>query len=254
MKKNQSFFTMVFAIYIFAGVFSVWNFHSNGSKLSRQLDIAASVATDSPSNIEIISENELNRQPDVATENSLPNRTPVNEISGESLEPETSYDETSFDETPIDDAPIDETPIDELPIEASPSEEALMDDDSIDEESIDFESSDDTIREEDSDELLAEESESETENDDSEDADNDSDKIYYGYKVNSGVTGVRVRETSERNSDVVGHISDGDTGYILEVGDIRSKILLTDGTIGYVYNEYIQIVEISSEDVPEEYR
>ena len=53
---------------------------------------------------------------------------------------------------------------------------------------------------------------------------------------------------------MVGHISDGDTGYILEVGDIRSKILLTDGTIGYVYNEYIQIVEISSEDVPEEYR
>lgn len=239
MKKNQSFFTMVFAIYIFAGVFSVWNFHTNGSTLSRQLDIAATVATDSPSNIEIISENELNRQPDVTTENSIPNRTPVNEISSESLEPETS-----LNETPIDEAPIDKTTIDELPVEESPSEDAP----------IDEESNDDTIIEEDSDESLAEESKAETEHVDSEESDIDNDQIYYGYKVNPGVTSVRVRKTSERNSDVIGHVSSGDTGYILEVGDIRSKILLSDGTIGYVYNEYIQIVEISPEDVPEEYR
>lgn len=82
----------------------------------------------------------------------------------------------------------------------------------------------------------------------------DDGKTYYAFTVNDGVTGVRIHETAERNSKTVSHIDGGRSGYVLEQGDTRSKILTKKGTVGYIYNDYITISEIPRDDFPEEYR
>ena len=82
----------------------------------------------------------------------------------------------------------------------------------------------------------------------------DDGKTYYAFTVNDGVTGVRIRETADRNSKTVSHIDGGRSGYVLEQGDTRSKILTKKGTVGYIYNDYITISEIPGKDFPEEYR
>lgn len=82
----------------------------------------------------------------------------------------------------------------------------------------------------------------------------DDGKTYYAFTVNDGVTGVRIRESSDRNSKTVSHIDGGRSGYVLEQGDTRSKILTKKGTVGYIYNDYITISEIPRDDFPEEYR
>lgn len=82
----------------------------------------------------------------------------------------------------------------------------------------------------------------------------DDGKTYYAFTVNDGVTGVRIRETADRNSKTVSHIDGGRSGYVLEQGDTRSKILTKKGTVGYIYNDYITISEIPGKNFPEEYR
>ena len=82
----------------------------------------------------------------------------------------------------------------------------------------------------------------------------DDGKTYYAFTVNDGVTGVRIHETADRNSKTVSHIDGGRSGYVLEQGDTRSKILTKKGTVGYIYNDYITISEIPRDDFPEEYR
>ena len=82
----------------------------------------------------------------------------------------------------------------------------------------------------------------------------DDGKIYYAFTVNDGVTGVRIRETADRNSKTVSHIDGGRSGYVLEQGDTHSKILTKKGTVGYIYNNYITISKIPRDDFPEEYR
>lgn len=61
--------------------------------------------------------------------------------------------------------------------------------------------------------------------------------------VPSDVTGVRVRKTSDRESEVIALLNGGDTGIVLETGKNRTKILLPDGSAGYVFNEYLEISE-----------
>lgn len=94
------------------------------------------------------------------------------------------------------------------------------------------------------------------ETEDTDDTETEEDgKTYYAFAVNQGVIGVRVRETSGRRSNVIGSVSSGDKGYVLETGDNRTKIVTEDGLVcGYVYNEYITITEISKKDYPKEYR
>ncbi len=82
----------------------------------------------------------------------------------------------------------------------------------------------------------------------------DDGKTYYAFTVNDGVTGVRIRETADRNSKTVSHIDGGRSGYVLEQGATHSKILTKKGTVGYIYNDYITISEIPGKDFPEEYR
>ena len=80
------------------------------------------------------------------------------------------------------------------------------------------------------------------------------EKIYYGFTVRSGKTSVRVRKSAERNSSIVGHVNGGDTGYVIEEDGKRTKVVLKDGTVGYIYSEYITVSEISKKEVPKEYR
>ncbi len=80
------------------------------------------------------------------------------------------------------------------------------------------------------------------------------EKIYYGFTVKSGKSSVRVRATPERNSSIIGHVNGGDTGYVIEEDGNRTKVVLKDGTVGYIFNEYITLSEIPKKDVPKEYR
>ncbi len=59
--------------------------------------------------------------------------------------------------------------------------------------------------------------------------------------VPADVTAVRVRKTSDRESEVIALLNGGDTGIVLEIGENRSKIMLPDGSTGYVFNEYLEI-------------
>lgn len=97
------------------------------------------------------------------------------------------------------------------------------------------------------------ETDAEPENTLSED-DTEPEKVYYGFTVKPDRTSVRVRETSARNSAIVTHVNGGDTGYVIKEEGNRTQVVLADGTVGYIYNEYIELSEISKEDVPEEYR
>lgn len=74
----------------------------------------------------------------------------------------------------------------------------------------------------------------------------DEQEARYEYTVvPDDATGVRVRKTSDRGSEVIALLSGGDTGIVLEIGDTRSKIMLPDGSVGYVFNEYIQISDLT---------
>lgn len=93
----------------------------------------------------------------------------------------------------------------------------------------------------------------ETDTSDSEEA-AEPEKTYYAFTVIDGVTNVRIRETDARDSNTVSHIDGGKSGYVLEKGDRRSKILTKKGTVGYIYNEYLTFSEIPKDEFPEEYR
>lgn len=182
MKKYQSAFYLVFAVYVIAGIASIVLFFNHGSRLSRQLDEQILAQTEA-SNALIVPETEpeVQPEPEVITE----------------PEPETEP---------------------EVIAEPEPEPEP---------------------------EVIAEpEPEPEPE----------PEKIYYGFTVKSGKSSVRVRETPSRSSSIVGHLNGGDTGYVIEEDGSRTKIVMKDGTVGYIYNEYITVSEIPKEDVPEEYR
>ena len=80
------------------------------------------------------------------------------------------------------------------------------------------------------------------------------EKTYYAFTVIDGVTDVCIRETAVRNATILSHIDGGKSGYVLEKGDTRTKILTKKGTVGYIYNEYLTISEIPMDEFPEEYR
>ena len=235
MKKDHMLFPIIFLIYIAAGIVSIILFYTNGSELSRRLDAKPVVS-------------ESTKQPDSssAVGEVSPVTTPAYEAADEpqqapAAKPDTSgetQNDTVLDDQPADkpsDDPADTTSedtTDEIS-DVVPEEMSNDSNDSSDEASD--QASDDT------------DTETETDADDN--------RTYYAFAVNKGVTHVRVRMTADRSSEIVGNISDGDTGYILEAGDIRSKIVTKDGSVmGYIYNEYITITEIPKKDFPKEYR
>lgn len=219
MKKNHMPFTISFTVYLAAGIIAVILFATRGSYLSRELAASAAV----PDENVTAEQPEVSELPDVPEE---PQETPETEIPEEPQAPEIS----SEPETPP----------------AAPAQEDVITDSITDPSSESEPSADEMTTEDDEDEPTADEAATDEAGDDS--------KTYYAFTVNDGVTGVRIRETADRNSKTVSHIDGGRSGYVLEQGDTRSKILTKKGTVGYIYNDYITISEIPRDDFPEEYR
>lgn len=227
MKKNHMPFTISFAVYIAAGIIAVILFATKGSYLSRELAATAAVPD----------ENVTAEQPEVSELPDVPEKTqetPETEIPEEPQAPEI-YKEP---ETPPT-APTEEDVItDSITDPSSDSDAATA---PVDEPAADEAATDEAEDEPTADEATTDEAE-------------DDGKTYYAFTVNDGVTGVRIRETADRNSKTVSHIDGGRSGYVLEQGDTHSKILTKKGTVGYIYNDYITISEIPRDDFPEEYR
>ena len=227
MKKNHMPFTLSFTVYIAAGIIAVILFATKGSYLSRELAATAAV----PDENVTAEQPEVSELPDVPEK---PQETPETEIPEEPQAPEISKEP----ETPPT-APAEEDVItDSITDPRSDSDAATAPEDEP--------ASDEAATDEAEDEPASEESTTDEAGDDG--------KTYYAFTVNDGVTGVRIRETADRNSKTVSHIDGGRSGYVLEQGDTHSKILTKKGTVGYIYNDYITISEIPRDDFPEEYR
>ena len=228
MKKNHMPFTISFAVYLAAGIIAVILFAAKGSYLSRELAASAAV----PDENITAEQPEVSELPDVPEK---PQETPEAEIPEEPQAPEISKEP----ETPPP-APAEEDVI------TDPGSDSIADSDEATTPEDEPSADDEAATEEAGNEPDAEEATTDEAGDD--------DKIYYAFTVNDGVTGVRIRETADRNSKTVSHIDGGRSGYVLEQGDTRSKILTKKGTVGYIYNDYITISEIPRDDFPEEYR
>lgn len=219
MKKNHMLFSILFFIYAGGGVVSLIMFGMTGSYLSRKQTAPTAVVEQD------ISENATVEPLEVPTGN------PVEAPADESVEsPAKNSDNTLTSDTP-------------KPEESSePSTEATDDSDaSMSDESA----SDPTVK--------ASGSSDETDSSENEEAAKP-EKTYYAFTVIDGVTDVCIRETDARYATILSHIDGGNSGYVLEKGDTRTKILTKKGTIGYIYNEYITISEIPMNEFPEEYR
>ena len=205
MKKHQSIFPLIFAIYVIAGIAAIVLFYNHGSRLSRQLDEQVLAQTETSNDL-IVSEAEPEPEPVVEPEVVA---EPEPEAEPEVItEPEPTEPEVIAEPEPE--------------IEAEPEAEA--------------------------------EPEPEIEAEPEAEAEPEPEKIYYGFTVKAGKSSVRVRKSTDRNSSIVGRLNGGDTGYVIEEDGSRTKIVMEDGTVGYIYNEYINVSEIPIEDVPEEYR
>ncbi|MDD7176335.1 MAG: hypothetical protein SPG09_12470 [Lachnospiraceae bacterium] len=237
MKKHQSAFFLVFVTYIIVGIAAILLFHQNGSRLSHQLEANAAIEKESSSQSASMKDTDPVSDDIAVVEYVETPDTTANDVESA---PETN--ETVVTE-PIetDEAAVPEPENTGEAVSTEPVDTDLSADHS------DASSENDTTDELSENDDTDERSETDT-------TDTEPEKIYYGFTVKSGRTNVRVRKSSERNSSIVAHVNGDDTGYLIEEGKNRSKIVLADGTIGYIYNEYITVSEIPKEDVPEEYR
>lgn len=232
MKKHQSIFPLIFAIYVIAGILAIVLFYNNGSRLSRRLD--QSVLTENESVSAMTDSQESESAPD-DTQSPEVVETPASET------PETDTDDiiegTDHAVSDAATSPVSDAAVADSENSGNTTEAAISTDEIADTDEPADQSGEET-------------SEADAETDDTK----DDGKTYYSYTVNSGVSSVRVRKTANRSSKIIGHVNGGETGYVIEKGDIRSKIVTKDGTVGYIYNEYITISEISKKDVPKKYR
>ena len=72
---------------------------------------------------------------------------------------------------------------------------------------------------------------------------------YYKFTTTNRLTSLNVRVAPGLFSDVVGKLSPGSTGYIIEVSDEWSHIK-TDTVEGYCSNAYLKLEEVSMEEYP----
>ena len=202
MKKYQSAFYLVFAVYVIAGIAAIVLFFNDGSRISRQQDEQILAQTEA-SDALIISDTEPEPEPEAEPEViAEPEPEPEPEVIAEP-EPEPEP-EVIAEPEPEPEPEAEPEPEPEAEPEPEPEPEP--------------------------------------------------EKIYFGFTVKSGKTHVRVRQSSSRNSSIVGQLNSGDKGYVIKEDGSRTKIVMEDGTVGYVYNEYITVSEIPIDDVPEEYR
>lgn len=249
MKKHQSAFILVFVIYIIVGIAAILLFRQNGSHLSHQSEANASIEKEASSqsastqdtdplsdDIAVVGGVET---PDTAA-NEVESAPETNEMVVTETEP-IETDEAAVPEPEHTDEAVSKEPV-EPDLTADHSDDASSETDTTDELS----EADDTDGQSETD-ATDELPETDT-------ADTEPEKIYYGYTVKSGKTNVRVRKSTDRDSSIICLVNGDDTGYLIEKGKKRSKIVLADGAVGYIYNEYITVSEIPKKDVPKEYR
>lgn len=206
MKKNATLFLIVCAIFFVSGTAAIIRFHAISSEPA-----AISSADNPPSEADLPKPTEPEMTP------SAEDPSPDTQIEVTSQEPQTPDTGTGT----ASDAPASDDESEAPQPEAAPESETETPSDKPSEP--------------------ADEAEPEAEKDPS-----DEQEARYEYTVvPNDAAGIRVRRTSERGSEVIALLSGGDTGIVLEIGETRSKIMLPDGSVGYVFNEYIQISDLT---------
>lgn len=102
-------------------------------------------------------------------------------------------------------------------------------------------------------EAVAQETESETETETPETETMDADQTYYSFVTINRKEILHVRREPSIEAEVIARLAPGTTGYVLEHGSAWS--LISTGTVkGYAFNEYLDLTQISQEDIPADYR
>lgn len=83
--------------------------------------------------------------------------------------------------------------------------------------------------------------------------DADIETHYYKFKAATEKTRLNIRREASDTAKIVGHFRRDEVGYVLEKGDDWSLVTNGDKT-GYVSNEFVEFIEISQEEYPDEYK
>ena len=86
-----------------------------------------------------------------------------------------------------------------------------------------------------------------------EEADEDPSVRYYMFTVKNVDPYLNIRETDSMKADVIGRLKNEKRGYVIEQGPVWTKIATENlKTIGYCYNEFLELEEIEKKDYPKE--
>jgi len=78
------------------------------------------------------------------------------------------------------------------------------------------------------------------------------EKVFYKFTVTTEIHRLRIRRDPSLLGIIIGHLEKGEVAYVLEKGEKWSYI--TNGTyIGYCSNEYMDMTEISIDELPDYY-
>lgn len=79
------------------------------------------------------------------------------------------------------------------------------------------------------------------------------DVKYYMFTVKNVDPYLNIRETDSMKADVIGRLKNEKRGYVIEQGTTWTKIATENlKTIGYCYNEFLELEEIDKADYPKE--
>ena len=79
-------------------------------------------------------------------------------------------------------------------------------------------------------------------------------KQYYSFVTTNRYQILHVRETPDMNGKILARLDPGTRGYVLEHAPEWSLIVTGDNIKGYSYNQYLDLTEITPEELPEQYR
>lgn len=79
-------------------------------------------------------------------------------------------------------------------------------------------------------------------------------KQYYSFVTTNRYQILHVRETPDMNGKILARLEPGTRGYVLEHAPEWSLIVTGDNIKGYSYNQYLDLTEITPEELPEQYR
>lgn len=77
---------------------------------------------------------------------------------------------------------------------------------------------------------------------------------YYSFVTTNRYQILHVRETPDMSGKILARLDPGTKGYVLEYGPEWSLIVTGDNIKGYSYNQYLDLTEITPEELPEQYR